>query len=353
MEPSIEGPSKSLGEYVSPRIKDARLKDTQDAMKRLGIKSGLAVAFPQESSPAISADKVENSRYGVAIVGRFIPWPWGQYPNEACLADVLESFGLRVVRISQDRYAPPAESVECVVFTAHPASFSRIERWKKTHPTVIWAPAIVPGFPEYDPILDAARQATLFLSADQFDWKRALGFTHHAYLPAACDLKFEAFSPRPKISCAFIGSVYSKRRCQIVEMVRGLGGIVFDRMKSWKYGLELSKFVQGVKVVVGDNARNDVPNFWSARNYIIPGGGGFLLTSKVPGLERDFVLDKELAVYGPEEELESKVIQWVADDSLREAVRKAGYERARKNHTWEVRAKTFLRIIAEKIYAAK
>ena len=309
--------------------------------------------FPRPRPPSTTppAPPTSNPRHGIAIIGRFAPWPWKQRPAEAYLADALESLGLRVVRVHQDLYTAPVKSVECVLFTGHPASFSRIDRWRGTHPTVIWAPALVPGFPEYDPVLEAARNATLFVSGDQFDWEGSMGFSHHAYLPAACDPKSQVFQPRPTIPCAFIGSIYSERRRRIAGLVKKFDGVVLDRMGLYRYGPELAAFVQTVKVVIGDNARNEVQGFWSARNYIVPGAGGFLLTPKVPGLEADLVDGQEASFYDSEDQLEEKLIHWMLDNDARELVRRAGYERTRRSHTWEERAKGLLKLLAERVYA--
>ena len=73
--------------------------------------------------------------------------------------------------------------------------------------------------------------------------------------------------------------------------VKNFGGVVLDDPGKWLYRDNLSKFLQGVKVVIGDNYRNDIPGYWSTRNYIVPGAGGMLLTSYVPGLEHQFEID--------------------------------------------------------------
>lgn len=312
-------------------------------------------SFSKTSSlqlPIAVIHKVEEQRSGIAIVGRFTSWPWKQHPDEACLADALESLGLRVVRLDQEIYTHPVSSVECVVFTSHPASFGRLERWKQTHHTVVWATNLVPGFPEYDPVLEVARKASLFISADRFNWKTASDFDHHAYLPGACDPEDVEFLPRPEVPCAFIGSVCSERRRRIVSLVRNLGGRVFDKLSLRRYGQELSTLVQTVKIMIVDNFRSDIPGYWSAQNYTIPGGGGFLLTPRVPGLELDFALGQELDVYDSEGDLESKVVRWMNDDFQRESIRRAGYDRVRLEHTWKVRAESFLKILAQKIYKA-
>lgn len=200
-------------------------------------------------------------------------------------------------------------------------------------------------------MIEAGRRATLFLSSDQYDWT-GYGIKNHGYLPGACEAPVAPFFPKPEIPCAFIGSLYSPRRKQIAELVKKHGGVVLDQAGSWKYGIELSEWLQTVKVLVGDSCRNDVQGYWSTRNYIVPGAGGFLLTPRAPGLELQFKLDKEIAVYGSLEELDAKLNYWIRNNADRERVRRAGYERARREHSWESRAKSLLMHLAGKINAA-
>jgi spore maturation protein CgeB len=144
-----------------------------------------------------------------------------------------------------------------------------------------------------------------------------------------------------------MGLVYNERRRQIVKLVKSLGGVVLDTPGSWRYGEELSRFVQTVNVVIGDNFRNDVQGYWSTRNYIVPGAGGFLLTPNVPGLESQFALNKEIAVYDSISELEGNLYGWTGEDEAREGVRRAGYLKARFKHHWLARAATLIEYLAD------
>jgi spore maturation protein CgeB len=157
------------------------------------------------------------------------------------------------------------------------------------------------------------------------------------------------FNPRPSRPCAFLGSLYNERRHKIARIVKRHGGEVLDSPGSWIYQDRLAEYVQTTKVIVGDNARNDVPGYWSSRNYIIPGAGGFLLTSNVPGLSSDFEFGKHVAVYDGAEALDEAIETCLAMDSEREAIRKAGFEHVRKNHGWVARARVLLNTL--KIHA--
>lgn len=291
---------------------------------------------PPETPPA--ADHI-------AIVGRFKPWPWGRPTEEAYLADALERSGARVWRVDQNSPAWPVAEAKWALFTGHAASFMHLDRWRDSHKTAVWSLDWLPGRPERVNAVEAARRSNLLLTADMSDWG-SFGMSNR-YLPGACETIAVELRAAPEIPCAFIGSVYNERRRAIADMVLRRGGVVLDRPSSWLYGERLSAFVQTVKVVVGDNFRNDVPGFWSARNYIVPGAGGFLLTPEVPLLSDHLTPGVDVAVYGSLDGLEAELDRWLSEEAPREAIRAAGFERVRRDHTWDARAKALLADVAE------
>jgi len=354
VEPAVQGPAQN--QRVQPRAKPP----SKEALKRLGVrvvppaKPVTEVYSPQAAPPQRSrpASAGPEQKSGIAIVGRFVPWPWRQHPDESYLADALERLGVVIHRVNQDLPRPPLKQAEWALFTGHPGSIARLDIWRKTHPTIVWTLDWLPDFPDRRAMIEAGRRATLFLSSDQYDWGGAFGLRNHGYLPGACESVVAPFSPRPSIPCTFIGSLYSPRRKKIAAIVKKHGGIVLDQAGSWKYGVELSSWLQTIKVVVGDSFRNDVQAYWSTRNYIVPGAGGFLLTPRTPGLELQFKIDKEVAVYDSLDELDAKLDYWINNDQERESVRRAGYERTRREHSWDNRAKALLMHLAGRINAA-
>ncbi len=73
------------------------------------------------------------------------------------------------------------------------------------------------------------------------------------------------------------------------------------------------------------------------RNFEVPGCGGFLLTERVPHLERYFELDEEVAVFADADELEEKVRYWLEHDEQRQRVADAGFRRVLSEHTYDHR----------------
>ena len=76
------------------------------------------------------------------------------------------------------------------------------------------------------------------------------------------------------------------------------------------------------------------------RNFEVPATGGFLLTQHVDGIEEYFVPGKEIATFTSVDDLCEKVRYYLAHDQERESIRKAGYERALREHTLEQRFNT-------------
>jgi hypothetical protein len=258
------------------------------------------------------------------------------------MADAMESLGVPVYRMDQDSSMLAPRDAAWVVFTAHPASRGHMP--EATQATVLWTLDWLPYYTERRPVIDAARQVTLLVTSDRYDWG-LLGIHHHAYLPAACETIDIAFDPKPSRKCAFMGSLYSDRRKKIARVVEDLGGEVRGAPGAWLYGRDLARYVQETKVVVGDNAFNDVPGYWSSRNYVIPGAGGFLLTPRVPGLEEHLVDGVHAILYDPDEPLAALIERWAADGSIRESIRLQGASHVREHHNWKVRAGELVSIL--------
>lgn len=73
------------------------------------------------------------------------------------------------------------------------------------------------------------------------------------------------------------------------------------------------------------------------RDFEVPGCGGFLLTERVPHLERYFELGKEIATYDGEDDLVEQLAYWLSDEEQRAAVAEAGYRRVIAEHTYDHR----------------
>jgi spore maturation protein CgeB len=80
----------------------------------------------------------------------------------------------------------------------------------------------------------------------------------------------------------------------------------------------------------------------TSRTFHIPGSAGFLLHEKNEESVQYFKQDIEAGFFDVEEDLVAQVKKYLANDSLRETVRIAGYERAQKEHSLDARAATVI-----------
>ena len=103
-------------------------------------------------------------------------------------------------------------------------------------------------------------------------------------------------------------------------------------------GHKLNHLYTHSKVAVGDTLCHDFeyPHYFSDRLFETTGRGGFLIFPYIKGLEEQFEIDREIVTYqfGNFAELREKIDYYVRNDAQREAIRKAGHERAKNNHTY-------------------
>jgi len=112
---------------------------------------------------------------------------------------------------------------------------------------------------------------------------------------------------------------------------------------------DLNQLYANAKVVVGDslNIGFNHPNYWSDRVYETIGRGGFIIHPRIPGLEKDFKEDEEIVFYnyGNFDELREKIDYYIVHSEERDAIRKRGFERVKKDHTYINRMKEMLDIV--------
>ena len=142
----------------------------------------------------------------------------------------------------------------------------------------------------------------------------------------------------------FVGSLYFKRRQQLVAFLKKRYGGRFQYISSGFRGMKLNELVQSVKIVVGDSF--PTPKYWSNRVYEMTGRGGFLIHSDVEGLAQEFTPDEEIVLFGDFDELGRKIDRYLEDDGERERIRANGFNRC---PTYEDRTLTLLSHVKRKL----
>ena len=72
----------------------------------------------------------------------------------------------------------------------------------------------------------------------------------------------------------------------------------------------------------------------SLRTFAIGAAGAFQLVDWRPGLERFFVPDEEIVTYQTADELRAKASYYLANESARQRIARAGHERVLREHTY-------------------
>jgi spore maturation protein CgeB len=73
------------------------------------------------------------------------------------------------------------------------------------------------------------------------------------------------------------------------------------------------------------------------RDFEVPMSGGFYMVEYMEELEEFFDIGKEIVCYTDAGDLAEKIKYYLAHDDERERIRKAGYERCLRDHTWHKR----------------
>lgn len=120
-----------------------------------------------------------------------------------------------------------------------------------------------------------------------------------------------------------------------------------DGMTGTIRGLSLNAVYGTSKIAVGDSLclNFDYPYYWSDRVYETLGRGGFMIHPYISGMEKHFEDGKHLVFFkfGDFEDLKSKIDYYLEHDDEREAIRKAGHEHVKANHTYKNRWQTILK----------
>jgi len=289
----------------------------------------------------------KSNRFGlptISVIGCYRDYPGGQTPNEVYLHRAFERLGVPTAKI--DRTAPgwpsrvPAKGVAIFAGPHCTKVFADAVR-SRFNKVIFWTLDVPDAFGRLRMFQECARASdTVFASADWRDMgilgsNKKLPFVR---IPAAVPGEPIAFEPKPELAATFLGTCYSGRRRIIANNIKAIGGRPITEPHEKVFGQRLARFVQSAKIVVGDNWSNEHPGYWSSRNYIIPGSGGFLLTAHVPGIENEFVVGRHLVTWKNLGDLKDKIRYYLRHDDERERIRREGYEFTQSFHRWECRA---------------
>ena len=293
------------------------------------------------------------------------------YSSESHHAATLESLGHRVIRLQEGQAKTSTiweHLMEADLFIwVHTHGWSVPEDWmtmdrliaglKKmkvpiiTYHLDLWFGIERQKDLETDPFY---KNLDYFFATDKLmcDWFTENTDVKGVYLPAGVYDKevYMHDSPAKGNDVIFVGS---KRyhpewsyRPELIDWLRNTYGEKFthvggDGDTGTVRGDDLNALYADSKVAVGDTLciNFDYPYYFSDRLFESTGRGGFTIFPYIKGIEDCFEIDKEIVTYefGNFTQLKEKIDYYLTHDDEREAIRKAGHERTKRDHSYKNR----------------
>lgn len=164
-------------------------------------------------------------------------------------------------------------------------------------------------------------------------------------------------APLPAADCtipvSFVGTAHGNRRAWIRALAtRGVKVRCFGH--GWEGGAVAAEDVPRIirTSVISLNFANSAWAFdglaprrsrqIKARNFEVPGAGGFLLTEHVDGLDSYLRPGREMVVFGTADEAAEKARFYLENGEFRDEIARAGHERTARDHTYDSRLKEVL-----------
>lgn len=148
-----------------------------------------------------------------------------------------------------------------------------------------------------------------------------------------------------KIGKIFTGDSQEKDTPAVQELIKFpdqiLGGVLSDTEMIQMYSR--SKINLGFSSCGNTHANEERILQVRLRDFEVPMSGGFYMVEYMEELEEFFELDKELVCYTGPEDLAGKIKYYLSHDREREAIRRAGYQRCLRDHTWHKRFESAFR----------
>ena len=181
------------------------------------------------------------------------------------------------------------------------------------------------------------------------------GKLHH--LLQGCDERIatqvQFTNSRPHIDILFTGTpITPLLRLKHIEYLRKIYGTrlttIGHRVKHRIHGAKLSRYLLWSKIALAPIA--PVTNwYWSNRVYLTTSLGGFMVHPRCCKLMSHFQEGNEIAYYDTMKESSDVIRYYLEHDEEREQIRRRGYERCLREHTYRHRCEELIRKIKERL----
>lgn len=323
----------------------------------------------------------------IAYVGNFRQ----SHCTETHLAATLEDLGHEVIRLQEDKYAclpnlfwgELTKPLDLFLFTRTWGETVTIEHLNNLRargiPSVSYHLDLYVGLARK--YLHNGKSLDEVLQTDPF-WRTDFVFTpdgdprsaeifkrngvnHHYMLPGVYKPECILASPEHIMDVLFVGggdypgspNGYGHPewpyRDQLIQWLREVYGgrfYKFGHPQKTVRNDALNRLYQNAKVTIGDSVclNFNHKNYTSDRIFETTGRGGFLIYPRIEGIEECFVEGKEIIYYdyGNFDQLKEKIDYYLEHDDEREAIRRAGHERTKRDHTYHNRLVAMLEIVS-------
>ena len=280
---------------------------------------------------------------------------FSEWHTEPEIADYLELAGHEVWRyhyshLDKQRFVKTSKRFD-VVITALPQCLPSDfwESVKAQGPKLIaWYFDWIRGYEGREQqYLLAIRPFDLTISTDGWiDMYEKVGILRR-WLPHACDMRvYRPIKTTVLRDVGFIGHVYTPARRKLLQGLRKYNFEWYGNSEEC-WGPKYSEVCNSVKIMVGDNCRNDIPGYWSDRLYLSLGSGAFLMYPRVPGIEDYFKDGEHLILFDNELDLHNKIDKYLGLPEERKRISENGFREVAKNHNWGVRISEFEQILRD------
>lgn len=165
-------------------------------------------------------------------------------------------------------------------------------------------------------------------------------------------------APSCRYQVSFVGAAYGNRPA-LIEKLRRAGITVACFGHGWPEGpveaTRVGEIVRASQVSLNfsEGAHGNTQGLSGrqikARVFEVPGYGGCLLTEQAPNLERYFDVGEEILSFEGEDELVRKVKTLLARPDRRDHVAQKGFERVRREHTYDHRFEAMLEALTTRV----
>ena len=163
------------------------------------------------------------------------------------------------------------------------------------------------------------------------------------YLPEGANPEFHRpYNTEKTIDVSFVGQCYGNRS-EVIERLESHGIHVEAYGFGWPNGPltaeDMVRMYSKSRISLGFGGVIGLSNTYclKGRDFEIPMSGGLYLTEYHPELDRFYDIGSEILTYGNFDDMVEKIRFLLSNPEKADEIRREGFERARREHSWEMR----------------